>query len=280
MALRNEDRTWVEAQIKAALRPQGFNKFSRWLREWGLVGVIITAFLALCGIVVTLGIFTSNHLEKNARFEQRTEDFETQTGARLTKIEATLLELEVPNSPAKALRNLSEASPKTFAAALPALRKVTELPFSEVSPSKETLQNVAGKLRHVEVGLPDYWATVLRYIKFASAGLSPNVPPPGPPRVILSRVVSTYPRGIKIGPLKHTIVLLDGGELWNVTFEHCRIIFTQQPVIMHNFVFIDCVFELPTTMPPSQYLKDAAQTLLASNLQRVQIGNLGAASGK
>jgi hypothetical protein len=271
MALRAEDRQWVTDRIQEIVHPQGWKKALRLLREWGLVGVVIMPFLALLGIVVTLGIFTSSRLEQNARFQARTEDFEKHTEARLAKIEAALLSHEASQSPSKVLKDLSEAHPDTFSAAIPALKKVTELAPSKVPVANETLQSIAEKLRETPQSTPEYWPTVLQFIKFASAGFSPNVPPAGPPSLVLSHVYTNYPRGIRLPTVRNQVVLLDGGELWNARFENCRIIFTDNPLIMHNFTFVNCVFEMPISTQPSPYLKRTAQILLASNFHAVSI---------
>jgi hypothetical protein len=61
MALRNEDREWLQLQIDKAIakvfdsvKPQGWKKVFFWLREWGIAAAIIGVFAALIAIVTTL----------------------------------------------------------------------------------------------------------------------------------------------------------------------------------------------------------------------------------
>ncbi|MGO8792682.1 MAG: hypothetical protein ACLQVL_35570 [Terriglobia bacterium] len=127
MALRSEDKLWIKGEIQEALRPHGWRKAAHWLREWGLVAVVITAILALVAVVVTLAIYASNHLEQNARFQKGTEDFQKsmedfkgESSKRLEKIEEAINTIQASQS----LRQLSELKPKELAGALPSLRKV------------------------------------------------------------------------------------------------------------------------------------------------------------
>jgi hypothetical protein len=57
MAFSEDNQQWIRDQIQEAVLPNGFKKVAHWLRYWGLLGVVITAFLALIGLVVTMGIF-------------------------------------------------------------------------------------------------------------------------------------------------------------------------------------------------------------------------------
>ena len=64
MKLRDEDRRWlaeeISKQVKKAVadaidkfRPHGWRRVTFWLREWGIAGAIITAFIALIAIAAT-----------------------------------------------------------------------------------------------------------------------------------------------------------------------------------------------------------------------------------
>jgi hypothetical protein len=229
--------------------------------------VVIGAFVTLLGITVASIYRAVADVSEEAKFRTHTED-------RLGNIETQLLELRASQSPKAVLKQINELDPKTFAKALPALRKVAEQPVSEVAPNEATLHQIATQLRNTSETTPDYWSTVLRFIQFATAGFSPNAPPPGPPQSVLSNVFANGPTALVLRTYSNEVVLLEGGELWNARFENCRIIFTQNPVRMHNFTFINCVFEMPITDTPSPYLKSASQLLLASNLRSVKIPSL------
>ena len=168
---------------------------------------------------------------------------------------------------------MAHFEPRTFAKALPALRKIADEPVSKVNPPRSTLREVAQKLLKVDTSTPDYWPTVLRFIQFASAGLTPDVPPPGTQPQFVSH--SRMPPGsVAWPPMSHTVIVLDGGEVSDLRADHSRIIFTRNPVKMTNVVFTDCVFEMPSLDQPDPFLQQASRTILASDLKEVTFRNL------
>ncbi len=199
---------------------------------------------------------------------QNYTEFRVHTGDRLDQIESYLLTKRAAEVPHQVLQELGALQPKQFSAALPALQKITEQPFATVAPQPATLREVADKLKLVNEATPDYWSTVLQFIRFASAGLSPNVPPPG----TAANVTLSHNTGSP-GPLgfKNCVAELDGGDVGPARFENCRVRFTQNPVRFLDVSFVNCVFEMPETTTPTPYLKRASQLLLASNLQNVSI---------
>lgn len=270
MPLRKDQQDFIREEVKAQIagavdsfKPHGWRKVTHFLREWGIAGAIITASIAM--LAVTLGALyqSFSHVREETAFRVRTSD-------RLENIEAILRELRASQSPAPVLKELSGLAPQQFAKSLSALRRVGEQPVTAVNPTPAELHELAQKLLNTPETTPDYWPTVLQFIQFASAGLSPDVPPPGPPNVIIS-----HNKGLGFGPFSHSIVLLDGGELVNTRFEHSRIIFTNDPVQMKNVVFVDCIFVLPVSNKPNPYLQRAARTLLASTLNSAVISDLG-----
>jgi hypothetical protein len=184
------------------------------------------------------------------------------------KLKAILAQL----NPGKALEDISQLDEKRFAKALPQLQEITERPFPVPPPSPPTIREVARKLLSIDERSPGYWPTVLRFIQFASAGLSPDVPAHGPP-------TSSFTNNVGFGlagmiNISHEVVLLGGGDLSATHFDHSRIIFTEHPVHMRNVTFTDCVFEMPISAAPNQYLKNASRALLTADLNSVQIPSL------
>ena len=170
------------------------------------------------------------------------------------------------------LEQISSLDQKTFERSLPQLRRAIEQPSPKAEPDQETLTTIAGKLRQTGESTPDYWPTVLRFIRFASSGMAKNAPPPGQQPRVLSDILSVgLMRGIReVGKT----ILLDDGYLGNGEFTNCRIIFTQNPVRLTNALFRNCVFEVPTTDTPSPYIKKVSRILLSSNLETVSIATL------
>ncbi len=259
MALRNEDRAWIQDEIHAAiqerLQPNGWSRLGNWLKEWlplaGVFGVLV-ALLALAG---SGWKYALSRVEQEARFE-------VETSRRLDSIENTLRSLRATQSPGPVLNEISKLDPKTFAMSLPTLQKIGEYPPAEVKPSREILQKIADKLRNTDPQSEGYWPAVLQFLTFASAGLSTDVPPARTPDIVISNNTA----GISIGLVKKEVVLLDGGELQDSRFENSRIVFTANPVILKNVAFVNCVFQMPVVTDPNGYLKKASHILLASEL--------------
>jgi hypothetical protein len=185
-------------------------------------------------------------------------------GAAATEVEA--------NRQPLTLKQISSLDQKTFEHSLAQLRQVMEQPSPKPVADQQTLIAIAGKLRRTGESTPDYWPTVIRFIQFASSRMAPSAPPPGQPPRILSEILSVgLMRGIRV---KGITILLDDGYLGNGEFTNCRIIFTQNPIRLTNAHFRNCVFEIPTTDPPSPYIKKVSQILLSSNLSVISIPTL------
>lgn len=91
MALRIEDKEWINGRIDDAIRsllPRGWRRIAHWLREWGLAGTVVMAFLALLGSLIAVSIFAANGITKNAEFRTHTED-------RLTRIEEDVKSIHI-----------------------------------------------------------------------------------------------------------------------------------------------------------------------------------------
>ncbi len=264
-AVKEETKPLCDAIEK--LKPRAWRKALFLLREWSVLTTAIATPLTLLAIVVALGIRVTLDVKEEAAFRTRTDDRLTRTDDRLTRIENRLLQLTAMESPSKALDEIKNLKGKAFTNALPALSLVTEQPILEVKPDDSTLHQIAQKLYSADESVPDYWKTVLRFITFVGSRANPNVPPPGPPTSIFS---NNNGFGVHIPPIKNQVVLLDGGDLGPIRFEHCRIIFTKHPVQMNNVDFVDCVFELPDSSSPNEYIKRVTKELLVSNLTKIK----------
>jgi hypothetical protein len=232
------------------------SRIGGWPKNWAAVIGIGGCFLALLAIAV------------NAIFS----DF---AGLRsdLSDLRADVRELRAVQSSAKVIKEISVLKHAEFARNLPALRRAMEQPASAAAAQPAALRNVAAKLKTTDEATADYWPTVLRFIQFASSGLSANVPPPGTKaNVIVRGKLSSVNVGSGGPPgFENCVAELDGGDLEAVYFKNCRVRFTQNPVRFVNVSFINCVFEMPDTASPTPYLKRASQLLLASGLQNVSI---------
>jgi hypothetical protein len=62
VAFSEHNQNWIREEIKKAVHPNGFKKVADRLRYWSLLGICVTAFLALVAMVITLGISTTNRI--------------------------------------------------------------------------------------------------------------------------------------------------------------------------------------------------------------------------
>jgi hypothetical protein len=278
IGLRDEDKQWfseeIGRQIKAAisatidsLKPHGWRRVLHIAQQLAPLGLTITLVIS---IVIGLGAWVialsgqartreadeTKKAVEEAKFEQKTSD-------RLDSIEQSLRELRASQVPAKVLTEISKLDTPRLAKSLPALQTISEQPIGRVKPSPTILKDVVYKLRNVDQSADDYWPALLKFLQFASAGLSPEVSTPRH-RFNISQLTASG------DIVDSTITLSDGVRLKDVRFINCRVIFTANPVEMENVQFINSVFEFPTSVPPSQYIKKAAHLLLtADNLESV-----------
>ena len=243
MALNHVDKEWIALTVRESIHDHYRSKMARF-RDWSPVGAI-----------TAVALFALLQWNGYTVFRTHTED-------RLDTIEAELRRSAATLAPAKVLNEIKSLDQKTFAKNLPALRQVIDQPVSEVAPPPATLQAVAGKLRLVNERTEDYWPTALRFIEFATSGLSPDVPPPGPPNLILSDVMMD-PRNPNVFTQRR--VLLDQGSFRGLRFENCRIIFSMNAVHLQNVLFVNCVFEFPKVETLNAYLMQAGRELLKQN---------------
>jgi len=170
------------------------------------------------------------------------------------------------------LRQISRLDQKTFEQSLPQLLKALGQPKMNVVVGPETLTAITAKLRQTGESTPDYWPVVLRFIPLASSITAKSAPPPGQQPRVLSDILSVgLMRGIRESD---RTILLDDGYLGNGEFTNCRIVFTPNAVRLTNALFTNCVFELPSTDPPNDFIKKVSRILLASNLSSVSIPSI------
>lgn len=239
------------------------------LTEWAqVVGVAFSVFVAACGFTYFVG-----GLMMDSRITQALVPVNSQLTSIDGDVKAIKATLDAwrPFIAPEVLKNSTSLSPEEFKKSLSklnhALQTVAE---TNIAVPQQTLSEIALKLRAVQESSPDYWPTVLRFIQFASGSLVPSADVP-PPDARFAQMSNITCRGTAhCVSANHCAVILDGGDIPNSIFDHCRIRFTNNPVGLAGTHFIDCVFEMPTNITqPTPYLKRSAKALLASNLRQV-----------
>jgi|SRR5271157_2508491 len=272
MALRNEDKVWIRAEIQssvALLKPHGWRKAVTLLRELGPIATIIGVFVALIAIVVTLGLFATNSITKNAEFRTHTED-------RLTSIEATLNKISSTLEGNK-LKQIGSnpVNPQNIAEAKNVLTAATA---SKTNIDPSIVKDVGIKFVEASQKDPAAWDTALAFLNYKSSLdiSAPNaptqianitttytvVPPPGekPPEFYVQEIAPKEQAavldhiGIDQNAGKPTgfryifgvggAATLDGMQLKNVVFRNVHVVYHGGPVIMQNVYFVDCVFDM------------------------------------
>lgn len=272
MAFSEDNQDWIRLQIEEAIRPNGFKKVANWLRYWGLLGIAITAFLTLIGLVVTLGIFTTNKISQEAEFRGKTEKTLETIDKRLTSIEGSLVNIQ--------LKQLSATGPQASKDAENILRLARS---NNVKLDSEAITNAGTRFVEASNARPDAWATVQEFLSYRSYLNSVTVPLGPQVRVTDADARSHYLinkdniptveqmstvgasqapdaaqlRNISgsdlnsasgIGPslivLKAPTVILDNLYAKKVVFENAHIIYRGGPVTLDDVYFLNCTFEI------------------------------------
>jgi hypothetical protein len=271
MALRKEDREWfveeVSRQIQeleSRLTPKGWRKTIFFLREWSILGVTATTFLALLALVGTAWNAANARLEKETDFRTNTSVALARFEERLANIQSEIRTIQAPKNPARVLNEIAPLSQEEFAKNIAALRVVTDQPATEINASPSVLQEIATKLALTNANSnPDYWPTVFKFVNFAS-GKESTIKPHG--------------ASIRMDSVHHNVavqgqtIIFDGAILTHGRFDLCLIKFTNHPTRFEDVIFTNCVFEFGKDVieSPDPNAHNLARKILA-NLNSVSL---------
>ena len=227
-------------------RPEakGFRKFLRWLREWSLVGAVITVFVALVGIVVTLIIFSVSGSRTEAEFRGKTGQRLDTIEGRLTGIEGVLKVLQAQTTAAK----FSTASPQ------------------ELKSHRIELALAKSALASAPRNVPSFWPISFQIIELVSQSTS-GIQPSAAKEGVLDNVSGLRPP-IVVYPAGSRLLLKN--QIADSVFQNVVIRFDPS-VRLVNVTFINCVFILPSDPNPPQNIQKIGEVLLASDLSRITI---------
>ncbi len=152
---------------------------------------------------------------------------------------------------------------------------VHEADVLNVSVSPAVIDSLRLKLQAINSSSPIYWPTVFQYLHLAGNSITP----------LDTSKMSTLDLGKgMVDPRNMTTVdnlkvIIRGGKFEGITFKQCLIEFeAQETVPLRNVRFVDCVFRFPVVTNPNRYLREAARSLLASDLKELRIANLSASA--
>lgn len=244
MALRKEDKTWIEDVVDTAVRshldPRGWKKLQAFLPVVTVIGIFV-ALLALAGAGWN---YAFSRVGSEAQFQTHTTDTITRISERLTSIEGklTLLQAQIVG------------------------QKYSGVPPKELKSHAEELKQLKTSLAQLPTTSPGYWPAAFQVIQLFSQS---NF-------IDLDKVVgksefsnvSSRPPG-SFGVTENRRVFLKK-HVEGLIFKDC-IIYFDPTVELVNDVFINCVFILPAQENPSKPLQEIGKTLLASDLSKVTL---------
>jgi len=284
MAFSPENEKWILSQIHEAIHPTGWRKVGYFLRAWGVLGLVVTAFVGIVAIAVTMGVTAFNRVEQNAIFRQHTED-------RLGRIEESLIGLRALIASSQPTRKQNQDAAKEILAearqkAIPAISALiveqAGKSFIEAARTEPKAWDVALDFVAYRSGLAgrdlpkgnfnfsgnttiNPTVVVGEYSVFLSGQMS------GGP-AILERIGANLPRPCYSAMLKivgeqnlehngPAVLRLDGTRLENVIAVNLSIEYSGGPMILRNVYFVNCTF---SSVKPSEGSRQFASTLLAS----------------
>lgn len=279
-------------RIEIASRPKSaFRRTAEWLREWGILGATITAFVALLGSLIALIVFTVSGTRDNATFRTHTEDRLTNIESQLANVNSTLKETQLKQS---AFDPASPASAGDAARVLADARKnATKLNPSVIQEAGQQFVKAAAASRPA-------WDTALQFLNYRSF-LNAAVVPTGPKQLIgedtnyyvpkssadfsapgaamysvganktpdvpqFREINAPDPNADKAAGPQYLLVTnltltLDGLFVKRVIVKDAHVVYHGGPVVLQGVYFVDCTFEIDHRPQGVTF----ASTLLASS---------------
>ena len=302
MALRNEDKAWIGAEINKAvadieskintLRPRGWRRALTLLREWSVLGVAASIIVTLFIFAMTQWSAANSRLAVEAGFRERTDE-------RLKRIENDINSM-------RAL--IASTEPQRAANQEIAKRAVQLARVGDASLSRDVVQTVGRRFLEVADKNSGAWDVALNFLSYASklnaapyASSEKRSPEklhlhfnvsevPGIPKPQLFMAGDQVPRseaarmdligrdlnedhalGIQALIASGGAVSLDGYHFRNVTFQNVRVRYSGGPLIMENVTFVDCTFVMDNK-PPTRKLSESLLATSAVSYANVPAG--------
>jgi hypothetical protein len=241
MALRNDDRDWIHAEIQSAvdlLRPHGWRKAVFVLRELGPLTATVAIIVALVGITLGAVYQSTAHVKEETTFRTNTMD-------RLGTIEGTLKLLQ----------------------AQIAVAKYSSAPPQELKKHHDELASVRATLASAPKSEPDFWPVTFQVINLLSQATSNPTVQNEQKESVMDTVVSNPPGGMT--PVMNSRVVLKN-LVAGVTFINSIVRFDPS-VRLANDTFINCIFVFPTEANPPKNLQEIGSELLAADLSHATV---------
>jgi hypothetical protein len=302
MQLRKEHEQLIRAEIERQMsevvdsfRPHGWTKLTHFLREWGLVATAVVVPFTLLGILITVVIFATNGITKEAQFRTHTED-------RLTNIEGTLLKINATLDGAK-LKQIG-ANPENPENITEVKNVLIAAASNKVRIDRSIVKDVGAKFVEASQKDPAAWGAVLAFLNYKSFldSSALNIPS-GKVEDFVTRYNYTTPAGDAAPHFSVTGMVpineaakfdligrnqnqnqakgnafimvdrggqvIDGYQLKNVVFRNVHIVYKGGPLVLENVYFVNCQFDVDRQANGEQFAgvlihSEAAATFTAA----------------
>lgn len=293
MALRKEDREWISEEIRRSaeelatkietLRPHGWKRALYLLREWGVLGSFITAFVALGALAMNQWSAANNRLAEERVFRENTD-------GRLDRIESDMSTLKTMIAASQPLNKSSQGIVKQAIA--DARNTKIEIPSDVVERAGDSFLDAAPKSDGA-------WDVALQLAAYRSSRArlpetGPTIPAPstGPrhydlqkpwedaptPQITLSEEIVSVAQSAKLGFIGDDVdiwgttgpkfLILRGGttklddmKIRNAIFVKVQVYYDGGPVDLAGVTFIDCTF----SMTNKQSARELARAIIAGS---------------
>jgi hypothetical protein len=268
--LSQDNQNWIREEIHQAMHPNGWRKALDVLRYWGVLGTVVTAFLALIAMAITLGIFSANKISKESEFEGTTSTRLADVEKRLGAIETGLLALRAVQAANKPTDKTSIAQAKEILAT--AQKNSVQLPADVIEQAGRSFIEASSKE-------PAAWDAALRFVQYRSyLNITLEVLPlpsgakdttteyfgnaaAGFPRPALSIAgLISKDKAARFSPIGKDLttdtgfgnqwilatgggLALDGMQFKNVVFRNVHVVYMGGPLEMQNVYFVGCTFD-------------------------------------
>ncbi|MFZ0912877.1 MAG: hypothetical protein WBQ76_17135 [Candidatus Korobacteraceae bacterium] len=276
MALRNEDREWISEEISSAidsLKPRGWRKAVKLLRELGPIATVI-------GVVVALGAITLGALYQSWGHVKEETEFRTHTNDALKELQDGVKDIRNQLT-GMSLKKISEnpVTPKTITEARNILAEAVS---SKIQIDQHVIRDAGVKFVEAAQKDPAAWDTATAFLNYKSfldassdqfpanlaakpltthyKGITPlgdKVPTGSVPNgtaVPIEQAARFSPigedqnRGLLEGNPYFILdgggVVIDGMDMKNVIFRGVHIVYHGGPLKMSNVYFANCVFDV------------------------------------
>jgi hypothetical protein len=216
VAIRKEDWPSIHQAIEEAispLKPRGWRKAMFLLREWTVLGVVLTIIVALLVFAATQFNLANTRLAKEATFETNTGRDIEEIKKDISGIRDALTRRDLLGSASLPLSDFKTALPEI-------ITTITAAKQQEVKVSPKVLDNLQQKLIAAGETAPGYWPATAEFISYRSQAAVSNLQ--GLMQPNLPNCTDQEPTGMQI----KNIAPLPGGQetgtLENAQYSNCR----------------------------------------------------------